>query len=282
MHSHGETNVTVGASADLANVETMTKDANKANNARFTAARSYHFVVVVWRLKQAQFTDLKHWTIIGRRTQRIRFVLGLCNSGRISKRREAIHCSSRQSRTMQKKIGIVNPSTASEPTHLTVVDLKFFADISALHNTLRVAYEQVPSESRHAYVSQGLESWGLSKEQAQLCASNLLTQNVEGSADFARTNALNVMGSWVRGEQEGMATAWLKTMKETWKFNPDLTYVHKIETYEGYSTGPSPYFQSSYSRPTTNSEWGVWAPPDTIVDQLKLFVMSSSGYGLKP
>lgn len=75
MHSHGETNVTVGASADLANVETMTK-ANKANNARFTAARSYHFVVVVWRLKQAQFTDLKHWTIIGRRTQRIRFVLG--------------------------------------------------------------------------------------------------------------------------------------------------------------------------------------------------------------
>lgn len=158
------------------------------------------------------------------------------------------------------------------------MDLKFFADISALHNTLRVAYEQVPSESRHAYVSQGLESWGLSKEQAQLCASNLLTQNVEGSADFARTNALNVMGSWVRGEQEGMATAWLKTMKETWKFNPDLTYVHKIETYEGYSTGPSPYFQSSYSRPTTNSEWGVWAPPDTIVDQLKLFVMSSSGF----
>jgi hypothetical protein len=95
-----------------------------------------------------------------------------------------------------RKIGIVNPSTASEPTHLTIVDLVFFDDISALHHTLRVAYEQVPSESRHAFISQGLESWGLSKERAQLCASNLLTQNVEGSADFARTNAMHVMGSW--------------------------------------------------------------------------------------
>jgi len=181
------------------------------------------------------------------------------------------------SRGQFKKIGIVNPSTASELTHLTIMDLVFFDDISALHHTLRVAYEQVPSESRHAFISQRLESWGLSKEQAQLCASNLLTQNVEGSADFARTNAMHVMGSWVRGEQEGAVGSWLSTMKETWKFNIDLTYVHKIEKYESsISTGP--FFQSSYSRPTTNREWGVWAPPDTIADQLKLFVMSSSGF----
>jgi len=156
-----------------------------------------------------------------------------------------------------------------------MMDLVFFDDISALHHTLRVAYEQVPSEGRHAYLLQCLESWGLSKEQAQLCASNLLTQNVQGSADFARTNAMHVMGSWVRGEQEGAVGSWLSTMKETWKFNIDLTYVHKIERYESsISTGP--FFQSSYSRPTTDSEWGVWAPPDTIVDQLKLFLMSSS------
>ncbi|MFL6500197.1 MAG: hypothetical protein ACJ8LL_05710 [Candidatus Udaeobacter sp.] len=65
-------------------------------------------------------------------------------------------------------------------------------------------------------------------------------------------------------------------MKETWKFNIDLTYVHKIEKYESnISTGP--FFQSSYSRPTTDSEWGVWAPPDTTADQLRLFLMSSSG-----
>jgi len=49
------------------------------------------------------------------------------------------------SRGQFKKIGIVNPSTASELTHLTIMDLVFFDDISALHHTLRVAYEQVPS-----------------------------------------------------------------------------------------------------------------------------------------
>ena len=86
----------------------------------------------------------------------------------------------------------------------------FFDDISTLHRTLRRAYEQVPSESRHAFISQRLESWGFSEDQAQLCASNVLTQNVEGSADFARTNAMHVMGSWVRGEQEGAVGSWLR------------------------------------------------------------------------
>jgi hypothetical protein len=36
MHSHGETKVTVGASLDLANVATMTKDADTANDTLFT------------------------------------------------------------------------------------------------------------------------------------------------------------------------------------------------------------------------------------------------------
>ncbi|MFL6505764.1 MAG: hypothetical protein ACJ8KC_10155 [Candidatus Udaeobacter sp.] len=62
--------------------------------------------------------------------------------------------------------------------------LVFFNDVSALHHTLRVAHEQVPPEGRHAYLLQCLEKWGFSNEQAQLCALNLLTQNVEGSADF--------------------------------------------------------------------------------------------------
>ena len=154
--------------------------------------------------------------------------------------------------------------------------LVFFNDVSALHHTLRVAYEQVSSEERHAYLLQCLERWGFSNEQAQLCALNLLTQNVEGSADFAQTNAMHVIGSWVRGEQEGAVGSWLSTMKEVWKFNIDLTYVHRMEKYESnISTGP--FFQSSYSRPRTDSEWGVWAPPDTTTDQLRLFLMSSSG-----
>jgi len=66
-------------------------------------------------------------------------------------------------------------------------------------------------------------------------------------------------------------------MKETWKFNVDLTYEHTTERYErGITTGP--FFQSSYSRPTGSVQRGIWAPPDWIRDQLDLFVMSSEGF----
>jgi hypothetical protein len=66
-------------------------------------------------------------------------------------------------------------------------------------------------------------------------------------------------------------------MKETWTFNIDLTYEHKIERYESsISTGP--FLQSSYSRPTGSVQSGIWAPPDWIRDQLDLFVMSSTGF----
>ena len=66
-------------------------------------------------------------------------------------------------------------------------------------------------------------------------------------------------------------------MKETWTFNIDLTYEHKIERYESsISTGP--FLQSSYSRPTESVQRGFWAPPDWIRDQLDLFVMSSDGF----
>jgi len=65
MHSHGETNVTIGASVDLANVETMTKDANKASNARFTAPAPYHFGIAVGRSKAAQSAvNVKYCQII--------------------------------------------------------------------------------------------------------------------------------------------------------------------------------------------------------------------------
>ena len=87
-------------------------------------------------------------------------------------------------------------------------------------------------------------------------------------------NAGHIVGSWIRGEQEGTVGSWLSTMKETWKFNVDLTYEHTTERYEGgITTGP--FFQSSYSRPTGSVQRGIWAPPDWIRDQLDLFVMSS-------
>jgi hypothetical protein len=43
------------------------------------------------------------------------------------------------------------------------------------------------------------------------------------------TNAGHIVGSWIRGEPEGAVGSWLSTMKETWKFNVDLTYEHTTE-----------------------------------------------------
>jgi hypothetical protein len=156
--------------------------------------------------------------------------------------------------------------------------MNYFHDLSALHRVLGVLYEQVPSEERRATLSRFLEKEsGFTPEQASLFASTVLCRDAEGSADWVRTNAFHVNGSWVRGEQQGNVGSWLSTMKETWKFNIDLTYEHKIERYDSsISTGP--FFQSSYSRPTGSVQTGIWAPPDWIRDQLDLFVMSSDGF----
>ncbi|HEY9502567.1 MAG TPA: hypothetical protein VIR01_13125, partial [Pyrinomonadaceae bacterium] len=60
-------------------------------------------------------------------------------------------------------------------------------------------------------------------------------------------------------------------MKETWTFNVDLTYEHKIERYDSSLT-TGPFFQSSHSRPNMSLQRGIWAPSDNILDQLRLFV----------
>ena len=155
--------------------------------------------------------------------------------------------------------------------------MKNFRDISALHDVLRAFYEKVAPETRCAVLSEALVGWGFTTDQASLFANTVLRQNKEGSADWVRSNALNLNGPWVRGEQQGMAAGWLNTMKETWRFDLDLTYQHKIEKYEGYSTGPSPFFQASYSRPSIDTERGIWAPPDTTDPQLAIFTMAQSG-----
>lgn len=97
---------------------------------------------------------------------------------------------------------------------------------------------------------------GFTETQAELYTSMVLGQNAETSADCVMTNGLRVIGSWVRGEQEGNVGGWLSTMKETWQFNDDLTYEHKIERYESAIT-TGPFFQSSYSRPDINLERGI-------------------------
>ena len=84
-----------------------------------------------------------------------------------------------------------------------------------------------------AELSRLLEEWGFTPDQASLYASTVLCRNEEGSADWMATNAGHIIGSWIRGEQEGAVGSWLRTMKETWKFNVDLTYEHTTERYEG-------------------------------------------------
>jgi hypothetical protein len=153
--------------------------------------------------------------------------------------------------------------------------MKFFRDVSRLHQHLR-DWEKF-GDARRALLIQVLEAWEFTSAQASLCTSIVLGKNADGSADWVTTNGSRVTGSWVRGEQQGNVGGWLSTMKETWQFDHDLTYTHKIERYESsISTGP--FFQSSYSRPTMNVEGGIWAPPVTMLDQLELFVMSYNGF----
>ena len=150
--------------------------------------------------------------------------------------------------------------------------MKFFRDVSTLHKTLR-EFEKF-GDARRALLVEVLEAWEFTSAQASLCVSTILEKNDEASADQVMTNGTHVIGSYVRGEQQGMPAAWLNSMKETWKFNDDLTFEHKIERYEGYVSPPSPYVQSSYARPTVSIDDGIWAPSDTTLDQLTLFVMS--------
>jgi hypothetical protein len=155
--------------------------------------------------------------------------------------------------------------------------MNYFRDVSKLHDVLAVLYRDAPSEARRATLARFLEEWGFTPEQASLFASTVLCRDAEGSADWVRTNAFHVTGSWVRGEQQGNVGSWLSTMKESWTLNIDLTCEHKIERYESsISTGP--FLQSSYSRPTASVQSGIWAPPDWIRDQWDLFVMSSNGF----
>jgi len=156
--------------------------------------------------------------------------------------------------------------------------MQHFRDFAGLHRTLRQIYETVSPEGRRPVFVYALQkAFGFTTEQAELYASTVLCQDAEGSADSVMTNGMRVTGSWIRGEQEGNVGGWLSTMKETWQFNIDLTYEHKIERYDSSIT-TGPFFQSSYSGPKMSLERGIWAPSDNTLDQLTLFVMSTEGF----
>jgi hypothetical protein len=151
-------------------------------------------------------------------------------------------------------------------------------DLSALHGLLCSAYKNYPvaEERRAAFVGSLKKVLGFTDAQAELYTSTVLSQNQEGSADAVMTNGTRITGTWILSEQEGNVGSWQSTMRETWLFNIDLTYEHKIERYDSSIT-TGPFFQSSYSRPKMSLQRGIWAPSDNTLDQLRLFVMSTDG-----
>jgi hypothetical protein len=60
-HSHGETNVTVGA---VAAALQRNATATIVNVSRVIAGRPYHFLIAVWRAKEAQSDRVKYREII--------------------------------------------------------------------------------------------------------------------------------------------------------------------------------------------------------------------------
>ena len=136
-----------------------------------------------------------------------------------------------------------------------IASMDNWRDLSALHGLLCSAHEKFPAEERRAaFVNVLKKELGFTTAQAELYTSTVLCQNADGSADCVMTNGLRVTGNWIRGEQEGNVGGWLSTMKETWKFNDDLTYEHKIERYDSsISTGP--FFQSRITAENKSGRW---------------------------
>jgi len=74
-----------------------------------------------------------------------------------------------------------------------------------------------------------------------------------------------------------MSDRGLSTVKETWQFDVDLTYEHKIERYDS-SINNGAVLPIFIFTTKMSLERGIWAPSDNILDQLTLFVMSAEGF----
>lgn len=153
--------------------------------------------------------------------------------------------------------------------------MKNFKDISALHTVLSAVYAAGEGDVGRKFFTQALqEKFEFNLRQAELYASKVLSRNSNGSADWVSMNAYKVAGTWVKGDVKGSAGNLVVTKKETWQFSEDLTYEHKHESYEGYS---SP-FGASYSTPASSSEFGIWAPSDQLADEIQIVVIASTGW----
>jgi len=150
-----------------------------------------------------------------------------------------------------------------------------FKDISALCGVLSAAYNLGEGAvGRDAFSHLLREQFEFDADQAKLYASTVLSVNSNGSSDWVSMNAHKLAGKWVRGDSSGSAGNLVVTKTWIWQFNEDLTYENRYETYEGYN---SP-FGDSYSRPTSQSEYGIWAPPDQLADEISIVAISTTGW----
>jgi hypothetical protein len=153
--------------------------------------------------------------------------------------------------------------------------MKNFNDVSTLHRVLTNAFNTGEGQiGREALAQKLQELLEFDQSQAHLYSWTVLWENSSKSADHSSANAYKLLGRWSKGNSDGSAGNLLVTRTESWLFNEDLTYQHKHERYEGYS---SP-FGGSYSRPSASSETGIWAPSDRLTDETNIVAISSSGW----
>ena len=153
-----------------------------------------------------------------------------------------------------------------------------FVDISRLHSLLTAIHKAqegpVGIPVFEALLQEKLE---FTLQQAREYSATVLTRNSNGSADFVNMNAYKLVGKWSKGNSSGSAGNLVVTRTESWIFKEDLTYENKYESYEGYM---SP-FGGGYSRPSSSSTFGIWAPCDVLASPISIITIDSNGFSHK-
>jgi hypothetical protein len=150
-----------------------------------------------------------------------------------------------------------------------------FHDAPTLRDILRKTYE-IGGQQGHAQalLAHVLEAkMDFAQDQAKLYASTVLSRNADTSPDSMIVNADKLIGTWVRSTESGISGGCLKTMRETWEFEWDLEFEHKTKTDESYGDP----FGEGFSRPTSCSERGQWAPSDSEASKEVYVVVIANG-----
>jgi hypothetical protein len=151
-----------------------------------------------------------------------------------------------------------------------------FRDVAHLQLALQAVYADQPGvQPGQAYLREFLKAErAFTEEQARLYVSTVVSRNTEASADQMANNARKLIGRWLAATSSGIPGGWFNSSQESWNFSEDLAFEHKLQTFESYITP----FGSSYSRPRSSVQQGIWAPSDWEEDnKLDVVVIFLSG-----